>query len=1034
MWFGLSRCAYAQLTTVGKEFWVGFMENNTDGLNGRAVIVISANESAQGTIDLSNFLNGLTYHFDLQKGENYTMRITEYDLDLLHRTSGVIENGGINITSTGNISVYAFNERWKSADGTVILPKRTLGKDYLVTSHYEVTPNNIPGQDMNQNDESLFLIVGVEDNTRIEITPSANTIDGKTAGMSFEITLNSGQSYQLKSKSDLTGSRVRVIGSSLEDCKNIAVFGGNKWTGVGECGSAPDNLYQQMYPLKTWGKSYIHVPFETRSSGELIKVLAAEDNTLVNIDDDIAETLNKGEWKAFDFGPDKVVTINANHPISVTAFSKSRNCNTGGDPYSAFGDPFMMTYNPNERLLEDITFEAMNVVQISYHFVNVVVKKDAVNQTILDGNNIASAFQPVPGNTEFFYAKINISGGVHHLKNPQGFIAYAYGFGDLESYGYAVGANLENLQFETASHYDDFEVIGDNVTCLGNEFSWTVTASDPRFDHFTWYIGDDDNGIEGDSIRYLFEEPGNYWVTILASDGEIICNELEEIRFEVEVLETKAVIEGPSVVCPADNQARYHLLETDNISKIDWLVTGGEIIESDLTSATVLWNASSDSCVLSVIPYTIEGCPGNPILKEVDFLLMTHPNPPLGPTEICFDQEVSHFYEVNEHDDTYGYQWHIEGGEFVSSSDAKQIEVRWNTPESQGKLWYEEFSLENPNCIVTSEKLEVNIRGDFSARYLSENVKCNGASSGKITINPIGGMAPYNYTWSHDSRLNGPEAVGLEAGNYSVEVIDSLGCKTFVNNIQIEEPEKLNAIIWSNSGTSCYGNEDGEVVLKVSGGTPPFHTDFPNASVDGEEVQLTNLAAGSQDLEIYDAFGCVLSYELNVPQPEPLTVEVEVLQRSCPGESTGELLAVPSGGTLPYQFTWDYQSVITSNLAGIPKGNYMVTVQDANGCISFGNTMLVEKEPQVRMPTGFDPNDKADIKLFGPVSNCPIDFFLTIYSKWGEPIYAGSEGWDGIIKGKSALPNSYSYLLEYSYTIDGKSYQVQKRGVFTIID
>lgn len=286
---------HGQLTTVGKEFWVGFMDNNTDGRNGKAVIVISANEPAKGTIDLSGIAAGMVYSFDLAKGESYTMRVPEYDLDLLHRNSGIKENKGIFITSTGKVSVFAFNERFKSADGTVVLPKRTLGKDYLVTSHYEITPNTTPGAEMNVNDESTLLVVGVEDHTTVEITPSVNTIDGKQADVPFTVLLQAGESYQLKAKGDLTGSRVRVRDDQSSDCKNIAVFGGNKWSGVGECGSAPDHLFQQMYPVNTWGKSSIHVPLKSRSSGELVKVLAAENGTTIMANGQSKGTLDAGE-------------------------------------------------------------------------------------------------------------------------------------------------------------------------------------------------------------------------------------------------------------------------------------------------------------------------------------------------------------------------------------------------------------------------------------------------------------------------------------------------------------------------------------------------------------------------------------------------------------------------------------------------------------------------------------------------------------------------------------------------------------------
>jgi hypothetical protein len=213
----------------------------------QAVIVISANENASGVIEYL----GRTVNFSINQGQQFTHIVPSEEIDLLHRNSGVISNKGIYILSDGKISVYAFNERFRSADGTVVLPIGALGKDYLVTSHFETLTASV-NYNGNINDESQLLIVATEDNTQIQITTSVGSLSGNQADVPSTITLNRGQSYQIKAKADLTGSRVRVVGDNANECKRIAVFGGNKWTSVGNCGAANDNLFQQAYPVNTW--------------------------------------------------------------------------------------------------------------------------------------------------------------------------------------------------------------------------------------------------------------------------------------------------------------------------------------------------------------------------------------------------------------------------------------------------------------------------------------------------------------------------------------------------------------------------------------------------------------------------------------------------------------------------------------------------------------------------------------------------------------------------------------------------------------
>ena len=100
----------AQMSTLGKEFWVGFMENDLQIPSGRidyAVILISATENSTGVIE---YLGNST-PFSLVQGQQFTFRVSSLTTDLLHRKSGEIENKGIHITSTGKVVVHAVNER-----------------------------------------------------------------------------------------------------------------------------------------------------------------------------------------------------------------------------------------------------------------------------------------------------------------------------------------------------------------------------------------------------------------------------------------------------------------------------------------------------------------------------------------------------------------------------------------------------------------------------------------------------------------------------------------------------------------------------------------------------------------------------------------------------------------------------------------------------------------------------------------------------------------------------------------------------------
>ncbi|WP_226333215.1 PKD domain-containing protein [Echinicola marina] len=1025
------KTATAQLTTVGEAFWVGFMENFTEESYGNSVLIITANEAAKGTIDLSNFRPNWTESFDLQAGQSYTLRISTYQEDLMHRSSGIVEDKGVFVSSEGKVSVYAFNERYRSADGTVVLPLSTLGKDYLVTSHFEVSPgSDNPLVELNAKNESLLLVVGVEDNTRVEITPSVNTDDGKPANVPFELVLNEGQSIQLRARDDLSGSRVRVLGDDINDCKNIAVFGGNKWTGVGQCGEANDHLFQQIYPISTWGTQFIHVPFRGRTSGEMVKVLAASDGTEVNLNGQYYTTLAAGEYTALDFGMDEVVQIETSQPADVSVFAKSQMCNDQSQALSTYGDPFMISLSPNQQLLKDVTFEALDIISIEQNYVNIIAFTDGAGQTTLDGQNIGDQFKPVPGNTDFSYARIEISSGSHRLQNSNGFIGYVYGFGYLESYGYSVGANLENLNFEVDSKYE-FDVFGEKVACLDQGALWSIVPQNPIFTYFQWDFGDGSEKKEGNEVNHIFKEPGTYTISILAAVSQSSCDQQEEVVFEVEVLETNGEITGPETSCPFE-EMDYALTNELGIENFTWKVEGGEIIHQEDKEVSIRWGENNEDAALIVQPFTIEGCPGEPIVLKVNISNDIRPEIPIGAEEVCFDPDIHYEYMANNVISGRTVDWYVSGGEIISVKNDTLVEVSWNQAGITGELWFEESN--GGECSGISDILAVNVKEEIKFDVTVQNGLCFDDQSAFIALEPREGVAPFSFSWDHDPSLTTSKAEGLPAGIYGVTVKDANGCQKRMDNIEVVYPELLQADIVSLSGTSCFGRADGLAELEIRGGTKPYTIDYDNYMLSQGKMSLAGLSGGHHEFIIVDQNGCSIPISLEIFSPEPLEVGIEVLRRSCPGEADGELIAVPSGGLEPFAYTWDYENQSTAHLINAPKGSYSVTVTDQNNCISFGSAQLDEMAPTVRMPNGFRPSDNSGVPYFEPVSNCPLVFKIIIYNRWGELIYMGNQAWDGTVAGERALPDTYNYVLEYTYRLEDKQINKNIKGTFQVID
>ncbi|QDH79221.1 PKD domain-containing protein [Echinicola soli] len=763
---------FAQNSTIGKEFWLGFMENfgTEEGLSTEAVVIITADERTSGTI---NYL-GRTTSFDLEKSEQFILRINSDELDLFHRNSGRVENKGVYISASGNIAVHAFNEMLRTADGTVVLPVSVLGRDYYITTHKEVTPF-----------ESTLLVVAIEDNTEIEITPAVNTINGKTAGEPFTVILNRGQSYQVKADGDLTGSRARVVGGEAENCKKIAAFGGSKCTWVGNC-EACDVLYQQAYAVSSWGKRFVHIALKERTSGELVKVLASEDGTMVSVDGVPKGTINKGKFMTLNFTSGQSAKIETTKPASVTMFSKGVGCNDPDIPsLSGIGDPFMITYSPSEQFLKELSFNSIQLPSISNHYVNIVVKSGSQGDTRLDGRNIGGAFSPLPGDQDFQIAQINVSEGVHRLVNPDGFAAYVYGFGFRESYGFAAGASLDNLNVDIESAYS-FAVEGEKVACLGQEGIWRVIAGNPNFNYFLWDFGDGSPALQGKEVTHQFDAPGTYRITVSASSGANSCDGIEEATFEVEVVESIANLTGNSMVCPEVEEVMYYIEEKEHLEEATFQAIGGEVLENYGDSVLVRWGKENADAKLVMNPYSENGCPGKAVEFNVNITSSLMATAPVGQTNICFDPEVPHIYFVENPVKGRKYEWEIEAGDIVSGQGSPEVEIVWNEPGVIGEVGYTVYGPEGNTCSGVSPKIAVSVAEELAEVFVTD-VDCAGNETGEIQIRLAKSPSLHTFIWNHDPALNEPIAENLGAGSYSVIIIDQNGCSQSIETIAVKE-------------------------------------------------------------------------------------------------------------------------------------------------------------------------------------------------------------------------------------------------------
>lgn len=186
----------------------------------------------------------------------------------------------------------------------------------------------------------------------------------------------------------------------------------------------------------------------------------------------------------------------------------------------------------------------------------------------------------------------------------------------------------------------------------------------------------------------------------------------------------------------------------------------------------------------------------------------------------------------------------------------------------------------------------------------------------------------------NNSNLTAYCARDIPAGHYLVLVLDANRCYDLVriyippaNTLQIE---------YSVEPASCHGEADGKIKLKINGGVPPYtlvRWDGISQVLDGDEVLLEGLAAGTYPITIIDQNQCASRIEAVVPGGEGLATSLDF-------DPYGSYACIEVlNGTPPYTYAWyDLASntiIGTENcVEELAAGAYWVEVKDASGCSS----------------------------------------------------------------------------------------------------
>lgn len=289
---------------------------------------------------------------------------------------------GVSIHSSGACYVNINSIAKTSSAETAIIPKRLLGKEYMVQGIPGSLIDDVPTY-------SQFTVVGVETGSTVRVRPRVDltcvtTNENIPAGQTTLFPIDERQVllFQPVNYAD------DVTGTMVESDRKIAVFQGNTIARYPTNATWSDNVFEQARPISSWGKEFI-IP---KCAGLMLcdwKITVAEDNTEVYIYDENGtkerHVKNAGEWftqTLYSASSDLVVRhIETSKPVCCYLYLPGSSANNDK------GDPAMIEIAPVDNMVTEARWGKTQTSENAPHTLALLVVTRLADETKTVYNN-----------------------------------------------------------------------------------------------------------------------------------------------------------------------------------------------------------------------------------------------------------------------------------------------------------------------------------------------------------------------------------------------------------------------------------------------------------------------------------------------------------------------------------------------------------------------------------------------------------------------------------------------------------------------
>jgi hypothetical protein len=441
---GITRVpVFSQETTMGTDFWLTFGKNrDKKATEVNLQIRVVATKDTKVTYTFTS--NGTSVTKDIAAGEVNTFVLTDAQKSLVYQSGypvvgTFISKISLHIQSTEPVAVYALNQVKYWTDATNLLPVNTLGKNYHHISYLPSTH----GQDVSDGAQfDGYTIVATEDGTNIYVNGSTTPKNATP--------LTKGQVYNVYEK------EIDMTGYHINSNHPIALFSTILCTQVPSGVNASDLLFQQMVPVRAWGRKYF-IP-ASKQGKDRVRIVASRDKTNISqtggtLISGSLTNLSKGQFVELEINlADGGCYISADKPVGVCSYLVGT---TYIGPNNEVGDPSLAWVPPVEQYVDSATiapFVPGNATALSEHHAQIIARTSSLSETTMRiGTGASSALSggtwTTGANPDYSFYNLPLTNTSHSYSfaNPDGLAVMGYGLGKHESYYYLAASAIRDI-------------------------------------------------------------------------------------------------------------------------------------------------------------------------------------------------------------------------------------------------------------------------------------------------------------------------------------------------------------------------------------------------------------------------------------------------------------------------------------------------------------------------------------------------------------------------------------------------------------